>query len=312
MVGGHARMDVVPRVPDDRGGVHGRGLRPPPPPARHRSRVELRQDVRRPEPRGRTGSSPCAPARSRRSARTVDTKRVLEREEFAPGPARRVRRSRSPASGSSACGRRPRPSTRRSWRAPDAGRHASRQLPRRRRLRRRRAASSSTASSRSCAPATTRSPPPTPASTSAGARTPRPATSTTTSAAARASAPTASATPASASSGASSARSWRAPRTRATAIDERLVQGVDANDTGQNISTALVEGIRPMTVSGVIAAHERRPGTRSCPRPRRTRASPRPSRSPAASSSARSRARRPTGAGWTSSAARSSAPPTRA
>jgi uncharacterized UPF0160 family protein len=40
----------------------------------------------------------------------------------------------------------------------------------------------------------------------------------------------------------------------ATAIDERLVQGVDANDTGQNISTALVEGIRPMTVSGVIGA----------------------------------------------------------
>jgi uncharacterized UPF0160 family protein len=39
----------------------------------------------------------------------------------------------------------------------------------------------------------------------------------------------------------------------ATAIDERLVQGVDANDTGQNISTALVDGIRPMTVSGVIA-----------------------------------------------------------
>src|SRR3954462_10048781 len=27
----------------------------------------------------------------------------------------------------------------------------------------------------------------------------------------------------------------------ATAIDERLVQGVDANDTGQNISTALVD-----------------------------------------------------------------------
>jgi uncharacterized UPF0160 family protein len=40
----------------------------------------------------------------------------------------------------------------------------------------------------------------------------------------------------------------------AAAIDERLVQGVDANDTGQNISTALVEGIRPMTVSGVIGA----------------------------------------------------------
>jgi uncharacterized UPF0160 family protein len=39
----------------------------------------------------------------------------------------------------------------------------------------------------------------------------------------------------------------------AAAIDERLVQGVDANDTGQNISTALFDGIRPMSVSGVIA-----------------------------------------------------------
>jgi uncharacterized UPF0160 family protein len=40
----------------------------------------------------------------------------------------------------------------------------------------------------------------------------------------------------------------------AAAIDERLVQGVDANDTGQNISAALIDGIRPMTVSGVVAA----------------------------------------------------------
>jgi uncharacterized UPF0160 family protein len=40
----------------------------------------------------------------------------------------------------------------------------------------------------------------------------------------------------------------------AESVDERLVQGVDANDTGQNISSALYEGIRPMTVSGVIAA----------------------------------------------------------
>ena len=40
----------------------------------------------------------------------------------------------------------------------------------------------------------------------------------------------------------------------ARAIDERLVQGVDANDVGQTISEPLVEGIRPMTVSGVIAA----------------------------------------------------------
>ena len=40
----------------------------------------------------------------------------------------------------------------------------------------------------------------------------------------------------------------------AASIDERLVQGVDANDTGQTIMESLVEGVRPMTVSGVIAA----------------------------------------------------------
>lgn len=40
----------------------------------------------------------------------------------------------------------------------------------------------------------------------------------------------------------------------ARAIDERLVQGVDANDTGQTVSQALFEDVRPMTVSGVIAA----------------------------------------------------------
>jgi uncharacterized UPF0160 family protein len=40
----------------------------------------------------------------------------------------------------------------------------------------------------------------------------------------------------------------------AAAIDERLVQGVDANDTGQTLMTSLVEGVRPMSVSGVIAA----------------------------------------------------------
>ena len=40
----------------------------------------------------------------------------------------------------------------------------------------------------------------------------------------------------------------------AEAIDARLVQGVDANDTGQTIATALVPGIRHMSVSGVIAA----------------------------------------------------------
>jgi uncharacterized UPF0160 family protein len=40
----------------------------------------------------------------------------------------------------------------------------------------------------------------------------------------------------------------------AAAIDERLVQGVDANDTGQTITQSLVDDIRPMSVSGVVAA----------------------------------------------------------
>ncbi len=54
---------------------------------------------------------------------------------------------------------------------------------------------------------------------------------------------------------------WRAYARRlagsteaAVAIDERLVQGVDANDTGQEIATPLVEGVRPMSVSGIVAA----------------------------------------------------------
>jgi uncharacterized UPF0160 family protein len=32
------------------------------------------------------------------------------------------------------------------------------------------------------------------------------------------------------------------------------VQGVDANDTGQTITEPLVDGVRPMTVSGIVAA----------------------------------------------------------
>jgi uncharacterized UPF0160 family protein len=40
----------------------------------------------------------------------------------------------------------------------------------------------------------------------------------------------------------------------AAAIDERLVQGIDANDVGQGITESLVGDIRPLTVSGVIAA----------------------------------------------------------
>jgi len=40
----------------------------------------------------------------------------------------------------------------------------------------------------------------------------------------------------------------------ARAIDERLVQGVDANDTGQTIAQPLIGDARSMTVSGVVAA----------------------------------------------------------
>ena len=40
----------------------------------------------------------------------------------------------------------------------------------------------------------------------------------------------------------------------AAAIDERLVAGVDANDVGQTLVQPLVDDVRPMSVSGVIAA----------------------------------------------------------
>ena len=40
----------------------------------------------------------------------------------------------------------------------------------------------------------------------------------------------------------------------AAAIDARIVQGVDANDTGQTITRSLVADVRPLSVSGVIAA----------------------------------------------------------
>jgi len=38
----------------------------------------------------------------------------------------------------------------------------------------------------------------------------------------------------------------------ADAVDISLVQGVDANDTGQQLSESLVEGVYPLTVNGVI------------------------------------------------------------
>ncbi len=40
----------------------------------------------------------------------------------------------------------------------------------------------------------------------------------------------------------------------ARGVDERLVQGVDANDTGQTITKNLVGDVRPMTVSGLVGA----------------------------------------------------------
>jgi uncharacterized UPF0160 family protein len=40
----------------------------------------------------------------------------------------------------------------------------------------------------------------------------------------------------------------------ADAIDQRIVQGVDANDTGQTIMTSLVGDVRPMSISGIIGA----------------------------------------------------------
>lgn len=40
----------------------------------------------------------------------------------------------------------------------------------------------------------------------------------------------------------------------ARAVDERLVQGIDANDTGQTLSQPLFGDVRPLTVSGLVAA----------------------------------------------------------
>jgi uncharacterized UPF0160 family protein len=38
----------------------------------------------------------------------------------------------------------------------------------------------------------------------------------------------------------------------ADAVDATLVQAVDANDTGQQLTQALIDGVRPMTVNGII------------------------------------------------------------
>lgn len=44
----------------------------------------------------------------------------------------------------------------------------------------------------------------------------------------------------------------------ADAVEESLVQSVDANDTGQRITQSLIEGVRPMTVNGVVGGFNAR------------------------------------------------------
>jgi uncharacterized UPF0160 family protein len=58
---------------------------------------------------------------------------------------------------------------------------------------------------------------------------------------------------------------WREYGTRicgdeevADAIEGSLVQGVDANDTGQAISESLIEGVRPMTVNSIVGGFNAR------------------------------------------------------
>jgi uncharacterized UPF0160 family protein len=44
----------------------------------------------------------------------------------------------------------------------------------------------------------------------------------------------------------------------ADAVDATLVQSVDANDTGQQLSQPLIDGVRPMTVNGIIGGFNAR------------------------------------------------------
>jgi uncharacterized UPF0160 family protein len=44
----------------------------------------------------------------------------------------------------------------------------------------------------------------------------------------------------------------------ADAVDETLVQPVDANDTGQRLTQSLIDGARPMTISGIIGGFNAR------------------------------------------------------
>lgn len=44
----------------------------------------------------------------------------------------------------------------------------------------------------------------------------------------------------------------------AAAVDETLVQAVDANDTGQRLTQSLIDGVRPMTVNSIIGGFNAR------------------------------------------------------
>ncbi len=44
----------------------------------------------------------------------------------------------------------------------------------------------------------------------------------------------------------------------ADAVDETLVQSVDANDTGQQLARPLIDGVRPMTVNGIVGGFNAR------------------------------------------------------
>ena len=44
----------------------------------------------------------------------------------------------------------------------------------------------------------------------------------------------------------------------AAVVEETLVQSVDANDTGQRITESLIEGVRPMSVNGVVGGFNAR------------------------------------------------------
>ena len=44
----------------------------------------------------------------------------------------------------------------------------------------------------------------------------------------------------------------------ADAVDQTLVQAVDANDTGQRVTQSLIDGVRPMTINGIIGGFNAR------------------------------------------------------